>query len=628
MKTTSHVALHAFVLICAGLVFSGATLEAQQDRTFEEERRITAIDLVLGFESGAFRDWATQGALPSGLRAQDFEILYDGQPRPVVALEPGAGTWQIVLYFDAALTSSGGLRWAATALAGRSAELTALGEVTIVVADPAPWTMLAATRDRDRLNASLSHLARFQEGRDELLALRAQATEEWKDRTSDPDMEDDELLAALTAEETRIVRARHDDLLLELTESGGVGPYRALLVASGGYDLQPWGFYRSLIERPASERPANSTTLESATEILARTLAAYGWVVMPLLPPEADPLKEGVRVGKLRLTGPSIEAEEQRATPNDWESYDRTVLRLFGGRLEGRRKPKRAEAYLELGAALHDQGKLPEAEDALRQAIYHFAGDPKTAERQALTLARLGAVLDARGESQEANAAWRLARRLDPEVEVAGTGPIAALLDARGPLDILAHTTGGAVVSSAKTLAGALDGLQRRIWLTYQIAGVPDGELHALEARFKGSRSLIYPGWARSSTPESVSAARVRRLLAGEPTGGELTLDAEFMTAAGLGPDRRGELQVAFEPIGGTNDDSESEAHAVLRLSLGVGGPDVDPTVEHRPLGLQARPGTWTYSLGFEMPEDRSWLAVLVEDLETGAWGGRLIEVP
>ncbi len=349
---------------------------------------------------------------------------------------------------------------------------------------------------------------------------------------------------------------------------------------------------------------------------------------MPLLPPEADPLQEGVRVGKLRLTGPSIEVEEQRATPNDWESYDRTVLRLFGGRLEGRRKPKRAEAYLELGAALQDQGKLTEAEDALRQAIYHFAGDPKTAERQALTLARLGAVLDARDEAQEANAAWRLARRLDPEVEIAGAGPIAALLDARGPLDILASTTGGTVVRSAKTLAGALDGLHRRIWLSYQIAGAPDGDLHTLEARFRGSRDLIFPGWARSSTPESVSAARIRRLLAGEPTGGELKFEIEDLSVQGLGLGRRGELQVALEPIGDTDDEAESDMNAVLRFSLGVGGPDVEPTVEHRPLGSQEGRDSWTYSVGFEMPEDRSWLAVLVEDLETGAWGGRLIEIP
>ncbi len=620
------------LLFCASVLIFGARLEAQEDRTFEEERRITAIDLVLGFESGAIRDWATESGPPSGLRAQDFEILYDGQPRPVVGLETGAGSWQIVIYFDAALTGSAGLRWAATALAGRSDELTALGEVTIVVADPAPWTMLAPTRDRNQLNASLSHLARFQEGRDELLALRAQAVEQWGNRDAEPELEDAELLAAIVAEEGRIVRARHDDLLLELTEREGSGPHRALLVASGGYDLRPREFYRSLIEGPTAGAAAEGTPsaeLNRETATLARTLAAYGWVVLPLLPPEGDPLQEGIRIGKLRLTAPSLEVERQRATPTDWEEYDRTVLWLFNGRLEGKRKPKRAEAYLELGAALHDQGKLAEAEDALRQALYHFAGDPKTAERQAAAFARLGAVLQAREQPQEANAALRLARRLDPGVEISGAGPIAALLDAVAPLETLADTTGGVVVSSARALTGALDGLRRRVWLTYQIGGAPDGDLHALEARFKGSRSLTHPRWARSSTPESVSSARVRRLLAGEPTGGDLELEAEFLTAAGSGSDRRGELQVALEPVAGdAGAESDATAGTVLRLSLGVGGPDVDPTVEHRRLGSQADRDTWSYSVGFEMPEDRSWLAVLVEDLETGAWGGRLIEIP
>ena len=632
MNTPNRV-LHPVttLVFCAIALILGPRLEAQQDRTFGEEKRITAIDLVLGFESGAVRDWATENPLPSNLAAQDFEVLYDGQPRPVVAVETAAGPWQIVIYLDAALTGSAGLRWAAAALAGRSDELTALGEVTIVVADPAPWTMLAPTRDRDRLNASLSQLARFQEGRDELLALRAQAVEEAADpptegEDGDGTTLDADLLAAVAAEESRIVRARHDDLLLELTEhaeQGGAGPYRALLIASGGYDVEPEGFYSSLIDETPVAGPA--ARLDVATEILARTLASYGWVVLPMLPPEADPLKEGVRIGKLRLTGPSVRVERQHATPTDWEEYDRTVLRLFGARLEGKRKPKRAEAYLELGAALHDQGKLAEAEDALRQAIYHFAGDPKTAERQAVAFARLGAVLQAREETQEANAALRLARRLDPGVEIAGSGPIAALLAPTAPLESLARTTGGSVVRSDRDLAGALEGLNRRVWLTYQVAGLPDGDLHAIEARYKSSRGLIYPAWARSSTPESVSAARARRLLAGEPTGGDLAFDARF---PGQEP---GEVHLELEPPGieaGGEVTADAASDTVLRLTLGVGGPDVEPTVEHRRLGSQTGRDIWSYRVGFEMPEDRSWLAVLVEDLETGIWGGQLIEVP
>ncbi len=602
-------------------------LHAQQDREFGEKERITAIDLVLGFDAGAVREWAAENPTPSRLNAPDFEVLYDGRPRSVVAVDTAAGPWQIVVYFDAALTSSAGLRWAAATLAGRGAELTALGEVAIVVADPAPSMLLPPTRDRDRLNAALSQLARFQEGRDELVALRGQVVRE---RRTESGL-DAEVLAAVAAEEARIVRARHDDLLLELAERPSAGPYRALLVASGGYDLDPHLFYRPLIGTAPPDDGSPAVRLNGETESLARTLAAYGWVVLPLVPPEGDPLKEGPRLGKLRLTGPSVEVEEQRATPTDWEEYDRTVIRLFGGRLEGRRKPKRAEAFLELGAALHDQGKLADAEDALRQAIYHFAGDPKTAKRQAAAFARLGAVLEARERSQEANAALRLAHRLDPSIEVAGAGPVAALLAPVAPLETLARTTAGAVVRSDTDLAAALAGLGRRVRLTYQVAGPPDGRLHSLEARFKSGRRLLYPGWARVSIPESVAAARARRLLAGEPTGGALELTADFVTTSGDGELRQGELHLALEPPpGGLGEGSGAGAagsDTVLRLTLGVGGPEVEPAVEHRRLGLQSGAGPWSYRVGFEMPEGRSWLAVVVDNLDSGVWGGRLIEV-
>jgi len=43
---------------------------------------------------------------------------------------------------------------------------------------------------------------------------------------------------------------------------------------------------------------------------------------------------------------------------------------------------------------------------------------------------------------------------------------------------------------------------------------------------------------------------------------------------------------------------------------------------------LQGDRERWFYRVAFEMPEDRSWLAVVVEDLDTEAWGGRLLEVP
>ena len=624
MSTSAHT-LHSLrpfgaLALCALVLAHSSQLAAQQDRTFEDEKRITAIDLVLGFEAGAFREWATDRKVPSDLEPQDFEVFQGGEERPVIAVEPAAGEWQIVIYFDAALTSSAGLRWAAAALAGRGDELTALGEVTIIVADPAPRMLLPPTRDRDRLNGSLSQLARFQEGRDELMALRAEAVAE---RRAGVEL-DAELLRAVAAEEARMVRARHDDLLLELVAREGPRPHRVLLFSSGGYDLDPGEFYRPLIDGEPDADAGASETLTVATESLARTLAGYGWITVPLMPPDDDPLVEGVRIGKFRLTGPSATFEDKPTTPTDWEKSNRTVLWMGGAKLESHRKPKRAEAFLELGTALQGQGKLAEAEDALRQAIYHFAGDPRTAKRQAIAFAHLGAVLEAREETQEAHAAFRLARRLDPEVALSvgagdseAGGPIANLLAPSAPLAMLAQATSGSVVRGARHLAKALDGLRHRVRLTYQVAGLPDGTLQDLDARYLGSRQLIHPGWARSSTPESVAAARTRRLLAGEPTGGGMKVRAAVHHA--------GEIDLTLEP---PETGEESASDAVLRLSIGAGGPDVEPTVEHRPLGTQTGAGPWTYRVGFEVPVDRSWLAVVVEDLETGAWGGHLIDLP
>ena len=76
----------------------------------------------------------------------------------MIAVAPATEPWQIVIVFDAALTSSAGLSWAADALTGASETLVELGEVTILVSDPTPRTLLAATRDQPLV--SLSELQR------------------------------------------------------------------------------------------------------------------------------------------------------------------------------------------------------------------------------------------------------------------------------------------------------------------------------------------------------------------------------------------------------------------------------------------------------------------------------------
>ena len=618
------------LLIATAWATSGP-LGAQQLRVFGEERRITAVDLAVAFEAGGLREWAADGLVPKTLRPEDFEILYDGEKRPVIAVDTAPGQWQTTIYFDAVLARTAELKWAATSLADAIDALLALGEVSIVIADPEPRVLLSSTRDVDHVHAVLSQVAQTAEGIDELVALRTEVLAELG--RDDPDL-DPEMLHEVAAGEVRRVRQRQDDLLLALVDGAmaspaAASPLRALILAGGGFDLRPAAFYQPLISELAESTtdasdavPDPGEALVPATDDLARTLAAYGWVSLHLAPPRPQPLKEGKRIGKLRLSGPGIVFDENE---------NRTFFKLFGATFEEHRKPRRAEAYLELGAALQGQGKLAEAEDALRQAIYYFSGDPRTADQQAEAYARLGRVLASRDKRQEAAAALALARQLDPGRAGDANAPEATLLDPSEPQREIARVTTGGLVQSPSRLRDLLGELGRRVRLTYQVAGSPDGELHALQATYIGParRSLKHPGWARSATPPAVAAARARRLLTlGETTDGELPLSAR------LDPQARFEVRTAVELRVGEPTarglDSADERTASWRITLGFGGPDSEPLIEHRRLDpVRLAPAeAWTHRVEVERPQESSWLTVVVEDLETGSWGGRLIELP
>ena len=611
----------AALFLCAFLAPGVVSSQTEEAEAFSEEKRITAIDLVVAFDTGATRRWATERTAPKDLRPDSLEVVLDGIPRPVIAVEPTVGEWQIVVYFDAVLSSTAELKWAATTLVEKSAELTALGEVTVVVADPAPRIVLSPTRDLDPLNGILSQIAQTQEGQDEVLALRGEVVTELEQPETALDAE---LLGEVARGEARRIRERQDDLLLTLVDAEAATPHRLLLWVGSGFDLRPMDFYRPLIEQlpaPAARslaartsEPSNATDLAPATEGLARTLAAYGWVTVNLWSPEREVLKPGVRIGKFRLSGPGISYDEVN---------NRTLFKFFGATFEENRKPERAEAYLELGAALEGQGKLERAEESLRQAIYYFGGDPRTADRQASAFAHLSKVLAAQGKSLQATEARGLAHELDPDsLDVAST-PVANLREAEPAFETVSRTTAGRTVRGAGALQGILTDLGQRVRLTYQVTGAPDGKLHPLEVRFENPVwRLRHPAWARSSIPESVAAARVRRLLAGELTGGELPLTADLAPASVSGVNRRSTVNLRLP----ASRPEPAAVDPVLRLTLGFGGPDVEPTVEHRVLGPQKLGEVWAHQAEVTLEEDQLWVAILVENLETGAWGGRLIE--
>ncbi len=655
--TSRLAALCCFVVLGIPPAFSVQEPELGEDEAFRSETQVTAMDLLVEIEAGAWRRWATGKARSDGLTSEDFEIRIDGETLPVVAVEvppslleeeraEGAvsGTpievepWHTVIWLDLALAGADELRWAASRLQVAAERLTELGTVDIVAVEEAPRRLVAASRDPEAVAAVLSQLALFPEGDDQLASLRAAAIAEWEEGAFDPQM-----AAALVAEEHRLVRSRQD---LMLDWLGGEGQpvvgRRALFWISGGFDLDPETFYSKLTEVSAGESEEGSAAdegtegavLRPETEALAAALAGYGWLTFPMLRPEPELLVPGIRLGKwlFRTKGPHLEepivqdADQEilDAATERWVTNRRDRLFFFGihGTREDRRDPDRAEAYLELAEAFEGQEKAEEAVEAYEKALYHFAEDPRTAERQAVAMAGLSRALAAADQTLEAERARDAARRLDPEA-AAELAPSSALRAPALPLALVAHATGGRLVRS-DDLTGPLDSMARRVRVTFQVEGLPTGELRPVEVRFLAHRpeTLRFPGWARSSTPASVAGARARLLLEG-------------VDVALLGNGRDRPLPLEVEPATGSEAwrlvigraEPETLRPSRLRWTVGYGGFEGILGVVHGEVE------TWRFEdgpLGTEVdlqpPAGTEVVCVLVEDLVTGRWNAELID--
>ncbi|MEO8277519.1 MAG: hypothetical protein ABI639_14995 [Thermoanaerobaculia bacterium] len=103
------------------------------------------------------------------------------------------------------------------------------------------------------------------------------------------------------------------------------------------------------------------------------------------------------------------------------------------------------------------------------------------------------------------------------------------------PFAELSRATSGALIGQTDRLQSALGDLVTRRQFTYRSPSPAPGRLLPLEVRWKGGdgRLLSAPRWLRASTPPEVSAARLRRLLAGDrvPEGSKIQLSAGSSTS-------------------------------------------------------------------------------------------------
>lgn len=248
---------------------------------FSGEARITAVEVAVAAKNAT-------GAVASGLAIGDVRVTEEGKPQAVtgvasVGTGEGQIPWRLALYVDLTTTQAGTLLASAVNLAGQAKEIAALGSFEIWVADPAPEPWLSPTRDVELITNALARLAFEAEAKDEQNDLRRAVLKEAKPASGSPrpadSMPQAELVEGAVAEEVAIAERSRDNLLTWVAGETSSGP-RALFLVGLGHELDPTAFYRKRL--PEAAKGLAAVRLEGAATAFARTLAAYGWVVLPL----------------------------------------------------------------------------------------------------------------------------------------------------------------------------------------------------------------------------------------------------------------------------------------------------------------------------------------------------------
>src|SRR6185295_11039348 len=183
---------------------------------------------------------------------ESFLVTEDGTLRPVTKAEPlGDAPWTQIVYVARPLASADTVALSGVALATRTADLTRLGTVEVVVADPQPRIVLPATRDGERIKKALLDLA-----------AAARRTPD-KGPAKEPD--------------AATVRCESDRLVTFLAERAQGGP-RSLFLVADAFELP--AEKAAAAARPKGT-PADAAALEPS-QATGDVLAAYGWVTVAL----------------------------------------------------------------------------------------------------------------------------------------------------------------------------------------------------------------------------------------------------------------------------------------------------------------------------------------------------------
>lgn len=255
---SSGIVAFATLVVASGNALAGAPAAdpaAGADPTYRETVDVRELEVTVALPEGVGEERRRK------LSPADLQVLDDGRAAPITRVDPlvpgdgalRAGPWSIVVYVDRVLADGDTVARGIAALAERAGQLVRLGRVEVVVADPAPRTVLAPSQDPEAV-------------RNVLLANVQSTAARWKQLG--------EIRVDGSPEAVLLQGAR---LLAAVAERDLAGPRALILLAD--------------VEAAAGE-PADPSTLVPFARP-GEAIAAYGWTVatLALPPPPAPPSK-------------------------------------------------------------------------------------------------------------------------------------------------------------------------------------------------------------------------------------------------------------------------------------------------------------------------------------------------
>jgi VWFA-related protein len=200
------------------------------------------------------------------------------------------------------------------------------------------------------------------------------------------------------------------------------------------------------------------------------------------------------------------------------------------------------------------------------------------------------------------------------------TGARAVLIRPIDPLMEVAVETGGDVVVNSGKIAQAIDKIDDRLRITYQVSRKPDGKALPIELKARNKNLKVRAArWAAAATPDEMSEQRALGQLHEPGFTGDLSLDTTVEWSANT-ERKQGMLRVAAKVPGFTRGD--------FRFTLAVLVPPSQAFVTNRHLeGYQLSDGEFRLRTPLDLPAGTSVVVISIEEMSTGMWGSSRIKV-